>query len=326
LFINALSARLRRESGQVTTSLHGNLYLADFESRQIDLFNLMATRMPFVLLAARAANLLLASRIHADDRVTLLDIGMGTGRQEVELVRLLAAQGKFSVRLKVIGIEPSLESLKLAQSALTLAEKETGIPIEFVPVHRFIEDLSEQEWASLRSSRHEKLLINQAFALHHACRGTVDHIDAKQKVLHQIFELDPELLVLTEPDSDHQSPELVTRFRNAWRHFGLVFRTIDLLDLDSSDKTAMKAYFFGREIEDILSAPEDVRSERHESSRMWLLRLAQAGFKMSRESYAKIEVEKIALYPVKCNDRQTHLTLDLENQPVVGILAASARG
>ncbi len=110
-----------------------NLYLRQFRDTQISLFNLLTRHLPTVSLTAPLANELLARFVGGHDEVTLLDIGIGSGHQEVAMLRLLAKQGRLPRRLNVIAIEPDAGSLIESQSALFEATAEAGVELEFVP-------------------------------------------------------------------------------------------------------------------------------------------------------------------------------------------------
>src|SRR5881394_793759 len=67
MFASALCTRLGDERARDV-----NLYLRSFELPQIQLFNLMATRLPIVGLARQVANVLLERHLAGQDEVTLL--------------------------------------------------------------------------------------------------------------------------------------------------------------------------------------------------------------------------------------------------------------
>jgi hypothetical protein len=186
-----------------------------------------------------------------------------------------------------------------------------------------VEDLTKQEWANIRHLIEGKLLVNEAFALHHVIRNPIGGLDPKQSVLKRLYDLKPTLFVLAEPDSNHHSADLRIRFQNAWNHYGLVFQTIDALDLDRTDQVSLKTFFFGREIEDILSAPEDLRSERHESIPMWLTRLQKTGFKQTPQIYQSVDIETHSMLPAVTEKHRNHVSLNFERSSVVGVIAVT---
>src|SRR5690349_7211635 len=116
IFASALSKRLASDK-----SADINLYLRQFETSQISLFNLLAQHLPTVQMAGPLANEVLAGYVGGQDEVTLLDVGIGSGRQEVGLLYLLATQHRLPRKLNIIAIEPDVGSLLEADEALTEA-------------------------------------------------------------------------------------------------------------------------------------------------------------------------------------------------------------
>jgi len=318
LFLMALGKRL----GDLQRAHETNLYLLDFETKQIDLFDLMGRKMPLVAAASSVANALLASLLMDPETTTvnpvLIDIGMGTGRQEMALLELLATFGQRAPkRMIIIGLEPDEQSLNQAQTKLLAKAREIGISLEFIPICKRVEELKPEDWKWLKVFG-KNAVINEAFALHHV----PSHDGIKDFIIERLRALNPAAFILSEPDSDHETSSLSQRFQNAWKHFGLVFSVIDLLDIHFNEKSAMKVQFFAREIEDILGTPEDLRTERHETAEMWLARLKRAGFSPMNHEKLKTAATAVSQYPlIKSTTHPEHLSLDFINEPIVSVLA-----
>jgi SAM-dependent methyltransferase len=263
LFAAALAQRLGVGEAQQM-----NLYLRRYELPQISLFNLVAERLPMVGLAGRIANDLMCRVLSGHEEASLLDVGLGTGRQEVALLRTLAAQGAAPRHLTVVGVEPDADSL-------TATARELGISLSFRGIPKVIEALDEEDWALLRGCPGPRV-VHAAFALHHMAAG-VD----RQEVFHRLRAVEPAAVVLCEPNSDHVTDSLTERFHNVWHHFSHNFQLVDELGLPARERNGIKL-FFGRELEDILGAVDDSqRYERHERVETWLQRLRRAGFSLA---------------------------------------------
>lgn len=265
------AAALARRVG-VGDAQQMNLYLRRFELPQISLFNLVAERLPMVGLAGRIANELLCGLLAEREEATLIDVGLGTGRQEVALLRGLAEAGAALRRLTVVGVEPDAHSLRQAEEALRATAGELGITLRFLGIPKVIEALDEDDWGLLRDMPGPRL-VHAAFALHHMAAG-VD----RQDIFHRLRAVEPAAVVLVEPNSDHATDSLSQRFHNAWHHFSHNFELVDELGLPERERNGIKL-FFGREFEDILGAVDDSqRYERHERVETWAGRLWTAGF------------------------------------------------
>jgi hypothetical protein len=312
IFASALSKRLESEKGAEI-----NLYLRQFEKTQISLFNLLAQHLPTVALAGPLANEVLAGYVGGQDEVTLLDVGIGSGRQEVALLYLLATQRRLPRKLNVIAIEPDAGSLLEAGFALAEAAETLGMELEFHPVHKVVEELDEEDWRMFGSFG-TPLVVLGAFAVHHV--RSAPGMRARDDLFRRLRALEPDAVVLCEPSSNHDSPSLLERFEASWNHFGLTFRLIDGLDVGDREKATMKM-FFAREVEDILANAEESRCERHEPVDAWVRRFREAGFTPCVEWDM---VGRPTGGPVRVAARDGYLGLDYGDETLVAILCATS--
>lgn len=297
-----------------------NLYLNQFEMPQIHLFNLLGRAVPFVGMATQLANCALMRAIAGQSRPTVIDVGIGTGRQIGVLLESLAAAERLPRLLTVIGIEPSAWALDEARQHIAQTAERLGAEVDFRGVVASAEELSAGEWHQIRQACASRPVVNASFALHHIADDE-DGADQRGQVLRHLRALNPLMLVLAEPDVDHLERGFYRRFSNCMDHFGAVFRTLDRLPLTQADRNALKVGFFGREIADILGSPESQRSERHESAAQWLERLHAAGFELSTQG----AMPEPGAGPVRIGQHAHHLSLDAVDEPVVAIFSATPR-
>jgi len=312
LFATALARRLGVGEAQQM-----NLYLRRFELPQIALFNLVAQRLPMVNMAGVIANDLLCGLFSGHEEATLVDVGLGTGRQEVALLRKLKASGSSLRRLTVVGVEPDADSLLQAELALSETARELGLELRFLSVPKVLEQLDEEDWALLRDTPAPRV-VHSAFALHHLMAG-VD----RQAVFHQLRTLNPSAMVLVEPDSDHATDSLAERFHNVWHHFSHNFELVDRLELPVRERNGIKL-FFGRELEDILGTVDDSqRYERHERVETWRERLRCAGF----SPVERLEGSWSTPHPaVHIRAEPGYVGVGYKEETLVAVLCATAEG
>jgi hypothetical protein len=161
-------------------------------------------------------------------------------------------------------------------------------------------------------------VINGAFALHHI-RPLDGERDTKQRVLESLHALDPAVLVLCEPNSDHATASFGERFRNSWNHFGATFQMLDALDLTEAQRDGIKVLFFRREIDDILGGTDEARSERHETAAMWTQRIHAARFKTRRRDARTLPAVSGVM---SLSSHDGYLGLDFGGETIVAITAA----
>jgi SAM-dependent methyltransferase len=310
LFAAALARRLGDGDAQQL-----NLYLKRYELPQIALFNLLAQRLPLASLAGSIANDCLCDVLAGHEEATLIDVGLGTGRQEVALLRRLKERGAAPRRLTVVGVEPDADSLRRAEADLMAAARELGLELRFKGIPRVIEALDADDWRWLRDSPGPRV-VHSAFALHHM----VGDPEQRQALFDRFRALEPAAVVLIEPSSDHFTDSLAQRFHNVWRHLFFIFGLVDELQLTVQERNAIKL-FFGRELEDILGAVDDSRRfERHERKETWLERLRRAGFSTA----GRLEGTWSAPHPAMVVHREPgHVGLGYREETVVAVIRAT---
>lgn len=312
LFLKALNKHHSK-----TSSVNYNLYLEKDEVPQIKLFDILANHFPLIVISRKLANQLLASSISAkDEQVVLVSLGMGSGQQEAELLKLLAIEKKQPKKLIVFGVEPDQNTAELAGKMLEETAKTLGFNFEFKPLYKTFEALNLEDLKHIQQTG-GKIIIHESFALHHTSYDALTGSEHRDALLKNLKALSPELMVLVEPNSDHLTANLSQRFENAWQHFGLVFQVIDQLLISTQEQRSLKRLFFGREIEDILCEDEKVRYERHESVEMWWQRLKNAKFESVCFDELAITQENNLVEIKKHNN---HLALTVNDKTVVAII------
>lgn len=293
-----------------------NLYLKPYKIPQIQLFNLLASQVPLVSLISELATGLLIDACNGRDDITLIDIGIGTGRQMVELLHQLAHQPRSPQRVHIIGIEPSGQSLALAKQAIAAVAHKLELAITLTTFCNGIEDLDGQDWQHLRE-RCDRPIINASFALHHI-RDQAGR-DIRTTILQRLHQLNPTLIVLSEPNTDHLEPDFRIRFQNCWRHYSSVFQMIDALAIDQQSKAGLKTGFFGREVVDVLKADNTARIERHETAQSWVNRLKQSGYTL-KLPYID-ELINSSIFTIQTH-ADHYLSFDYNGVPLVSLICA----
>jgi GRAS domain family len=314
VFASALAQRLAGSASQ-----EANLYLRRFAVPQIQLFNLLGRHVPMAALATRVANDTLAQAIAGQAHPTLIDIGIGTGRQFAMLLEDLASAGRLPQQLTVVGIEPSASALEEARATLTTVAARLAVDLHFHGFSASAEALTEGHWQAISEVCSARPVINASFALHHIADDAHGG-EQRTDVLRRLRALQPACFVLSEPDVDHLEPRFLQRFRNCFAHFSAVFGVLDALPLAQADRDALKVGFFGREIADILGTPEPLRSERHEAAAAWLQRLSATGFALQRASAPLPASSHASVTAKRHGDR---VAIQAGSEPVVSIFVAA---
>ncbi|MEO0488346.1 MAG: GRAS family protein, partial [Cyanobacteria bacterium J06659_2] len=137
----------------------------------------------------------------------------------------------------------------------------------------------------------------------------------------RLHQLNPTLIVLSEPNTDHLEPDFRTRFHNCWRHYSSVFNMIDALGIDQQSKAGLKTCFFGREVIDVLKVDNTTRVERHETAASWVNRLKQSGYTLQTPF-----IDDLIISPILSIHKQAdrYLNFDYDDVPLVSLICARA--
>ncbi len=148
IFASSLLRRINEKQNDFV-----NIYLKQFDINQIDLFNLMGKAFPFVTLANEIANNIIAETTAGNEHFTLVDIGIGTGRQIVSLLPLLHTNQNQLKKITIIGIEPNADNLRKAGEAICKAATHCHVEVNWIPINKKMEDLADEEWLLLKKSK-----------------------------------------------------------------------------------------------------------------------------------------------------------------------------
>ena len=314
-FAAALARRMAAAlGGQLADKAHQ--YLRRFDLPQHEMFKLLWHTVPFDL-ATCIANSAIAWAVSGLAHPKVIDVGIGTGRQLAVLLQSLAVEGRLPKSFTIVGIAPLGWALAQARAQLTEAATRLGTAIHFVGVEGRVESLSAADWHRVAAACTGRPVVNTAFALHRVADDAQGR-DQRNAVLRRLHALNPQLLVLTEPDVDHLEPRFLQRFRNCHAHFSAMFKTLDALPMAQTEHDALKVGAFGREIADILATPDGHRSVRHETAVSWFHRLAATGF-------APVMAGALPASPhpaVKVVQRGQRVALQADSEPMLSLLLA----
>ncbi|GJM88407.1 hypothetical protein PR202_ga04465 [Eleusine coracana subsp. coracana] len=259
-----------------------------------------AALCPPVRVAATAANHVILEAMAAEQWVHIVDLSGASTSQWIELLHLFATRpgGPPSLRLTVVNDQDDF----LAQAAglLTQEAVRLHVPFMFMPVRSHIDRMLLPSAASLNvvPGLGEALVISSTLQLHRLIADeltitlppaavsnndqelttttTTKQITKADGLLHALSELKPKLLVLTEHEVDHNSPDLSDRVPNAFDYYTVLYR--DLEGLGFVDRVTVEHVLLREEVMDIVTSDGVQRRERHEVMARWEQRMQVAGF------------------------------------------------
>ncbi|WP_229599680.1 GRAS family protein [Runella slithyformis] len=313
LFAYTLTKAMRKHFGQDAAQEH--IYLQRFEIPQIRLFELLIQQFPLANLSQHCTNTLLIDALSQHTHPVLMDIGIGTGFQVMNIIEGLTKRTDCQIQqLTIVGIEPFADAVDTARQNINRVAQNADFGVSLVTRVAFIEALSLDELRQMLPNQYDGLYVNASFALHH-----IQQHSQRKMVFENLKALQINVLALSEPNSDHYEPIYARRFQNCVNHYGALFRIIDTLAISDTEKAALKL-FFSREIDDVLGHSEEVRVEKHYAIEQWRELLTETGFVLQKR-LATFEYTQL---------NGTHLQTDLsdryatvfENEEITGLFWA----
>jgi ubiquinone/menaquinone biosynthesis C-methylase UbiE len=264
LLMNATNKRFQ------TGDVHEHIYLKNDEVPQIQLFNILIEKFPFVKYSQFITNNAIIETMGDATEVTIIDIGVGQGTQMLHVIESAKTLPHLK-KLHIIGIEPFADALQIAEVQINACKENVSFEIQFTGLNAFAEEV---DFSVFENTKH--LIVNASLALHH-----IQSASNRNEVINSIRQLNPKAFILIEPNVNHFEKDFSKRFMNCYHHYYNIFKVIDRLDISAKDKTGLKL-FFGREIEDVIGKEEKDRFEKHELATTWIERLKNNGFTLNK--------------------------------------------
>ena len=303
-FLEALHDRV------ASSSDNEHIYLKAFKTPQILLFENLIQKFPPVSLAQKAINDFIATKVDKMKSITIMDIGIGTGMQVSAILKQICDRNPEIEEITIIGIEPSSKSLELADTNLQKIQNEK-LKLNFIKICGFAEEQNYNEIMDQVPNTSDTLIINASFALHH-----IGSEKKRQSLFKKLKSINPNLLLLSEPNVDHFCPDLKQRFQNCFKFFKMNFEIIDSQNISEDEKLGLKN-FFCREIKDIIGNDESTRVEKHTPSDDWIQMLEEANFNVEEIS----SIESNLAYLDDSNEK--YFNLSQKHQSTIGLFAAN---
>ena len=267
LYIKALNKKINSEF------IGENIYLGKYEISQIQLFNILIEKFPFVKFSQQITNNAIVAEMKDCAEVTLVDIGIGQGTQVMDIIERSKALPNLK-KLHVVGIEPFEDALNMARENILALNGNLPFEISFTAIYDFVENVDFSKMDNLGG----KIIVNASLALHH-----IQSEQLRSETIAKLKALNPDAFILIEPNVNHYEPDFFARFQSSYKHFYHIFQVIDRIEnISNDDKNALKL-FFGREIEDVIGKDEKDRFEKHEPATHWIERLKAQNFSIKTD-------------------------------------------
>jgi len=263
----------------------GNLYNEAVHSQDmLSAYDLLVRATPFIRYGYLYANNILLNTIKNAPDLHIVDIGIGSGAQWGLFFEALQKRSFRCPTIRLTGIDVPLPgsdtTARLRQVGISLSNQANsmGISFSYEPIATMAEHF---DWSCLSRDTESILMINAAFSLHHVPVETQHNtiINPRDELIKKLFALQPTVLCLIEPVSNHNDLPLAQRIREVLNHYITVFAALETcLGPHHREREIIEQHFFGREIWNIIGSEGTDRVERHERPAAWHQRFRRAQF------------------------------------------------
>eukprot|EP00271_Cylindrocystis_brebissonii_P018525 TRINITY_DN528_c2_g1_i1.p1 TRINITY_DN528_c2_g1~~TRINITY_DN528_c2_g1_i1.p1 ORF type:complete len:576 (-),score=187.05 TRINITY_DN528_c2_g1_i1:220-1947(-) len=247
-------------------------------------FEVLVNASPYLTFGHVACNSAILEAFKGEERVHIVDFGMGCGLQWHALFQALAVRPGGPPRVHFTGIDVdtppgTTRALCIVQAGAKLANtcRECCVPFEYEPVHIKLEDMKPHH-VNIRPG--EVLAVNCALRLHRLLDETVTPSNPRNAVLRTIGALKPRLLTLVEQNTNHNSPFFLSRFYEALHYYTTMFEELEsVLPEDSQERHTYEQQVLGKAIVNVVACEGQERVERQEPLGRWQQRVQREGFR-----------------------------------------------
>ncbi|KAJ3676236.1 hypothetical protein LUZ60_003648 [Juncus effusus] len=272
VFSSALARRaLRPFPGLYSSLVSGNPSVSpsSIAAARHDFVNLCS----FLRLAFTASNQAIIEAMEGEKLVHVIDLGASDPTQWIELLQLLAARPEGPPHLRLTAVSQSKEITSQISLCLTKEAERLDIPFQFSAVTTDLDSLGVEK---LKVKTGEALAVNSVLYLHRLLGNSECQIE---DFLTQLWNLSPKIMVITEQESNHNSPVLAERFVEALNYYAALFDCLELTaSRNSVERARVERVLFAEEIKAIIACEGSERKERHERMEKWGRRMEVAGF------------------------------------------------
>ena len=248
-----------------------NTYLKEFEIPQILLFDLLTNKFPLVTACQQIAEKAFIKQASGYNELCILDIGIGRGFQMMRLLDALQEVESIQ-KVTLIGVEISNDALNFTLSQLQERKNKFKFELQYHMMNSPVELITYEMIKAQIPADCKCLLVNASLTLHH-----IQQTNSRLNLFSIIKQLNPQLMILIEPDADTMNEDYGQRLLNAAQHFSALYNYVNTLDCMNKEEADHLKSFFANDFFDPIVLPDSHRFERLYTSPQWIDLLSSAG-------------------------------------------------
>jgi hypothetical protein len=316
IFLSHLEKGIQLKKSNWIPELIQNTYLKEFEIPQILLFDLLTKKFPLVTACQQIAEKVFLEKASGYSEICILDIGIGRGFQMMSLLEALQKVESIQ-KVTLIGVEISNDALNFTLSQLQERKNNFKFELQYHMMNSPVELITYDMIKAQISTHCDCLFVNASLTLHH-----IQQKNSRLNLFSILKNLNPQLMILIEPDADTMNDDYGQRLLNAAQHFSALYNYVNTLDCMNKEEADHLKSFFANDFFDPVVLPDSHRFERLQTSTQWIDLLSSVGLKPLHFEQKKYNIQ---IPNIDCKImKQGYFNFSYFGTPLISVMALSA--
>ncbi|OAY56116.1 scarecrow-like protein 18 [Manihot esculenta] len=303
-FSKALEERIDQETGKITSQgLEKQQFFNIDEAIMASTPNILACyqEVPFSQVAHFAGIQAIVENVTEAKRIHVIDLGIKIGVQWTGLMQALVSQSDFSLELlKITAIGTTLKRLiKDTGKRLTSFAESVGLPFSFNTV--MVSDILELKEDLFELDADETVVVYCEYLLW-SFIPLPDRLDSMMKVIRN---LNPTIMVVTEPEFNSTSPYFVNSFIESLFYFSAYFDCLECCMRDNPKRMIIESLRFGEAIRNIVTTEGEERKIQNATLDVWRVFFARFGMEETELSTSSLRLAELIAKKFPCGSACT---------------------
>lgn len=285
-FSEGLQEKIERETGRFTGKSRANKWSSD------SIIPSSATaalhqKLPLTQVNVFAGIQSMVDQVSDHSKVHIIDLQVRCGVHHTILMQALASRSERPlVHLKITAVAMNSKRLVIEESGIRLRNEARSLNLNFSFNVISLEDILALEENPFDLDDEEAVIVHASYVLEHM----ITNPNRLESLMRVIKNTNPLVMIISEAESNGNSPIFVNRFVESLFFYGAYFDCMEeCMKNDTEDRTVIESMIFGPAIGNILAAEGEERKLRTVGIDIWRAFFARFGM-------VEIELSKMALF------------------------------
>ncbi|OAY56115.1 scarecrow-like protein 18 [Manihot esculenta] len=303
-FCKALGRRIDQETGKIAfQGLEKQQFFNIDEAIMAPTSNILACyqEVPFSQVSHFAGIQAVVENVTEAKRIHVIDLGIRTGVQWTGLMQVLVSQSDFSLELlKITAVGTTLKRLiEDTGERLTSFAESIGLHFSFNTV--MVSDILELKEDLFELDADETVVVYCEYLLR-SLIPSPDRLDSMMKVIRN---LNPTIMVVTEPEFNSTSPYFLNRFIKSLFYFSAYFDCLECCMRDNPNRMTIESLHFAEAIRKTVTTEGEEMKIQNATLEVWRAFFARFGMEETELSTSSLYLAELVAKNFACGSACT---------------------